>query len=104
MDILDRLQSWYASHCDGDWEHGFGIRISTLDNPGWRLTVNLEETSLEHATFERQEIERTDTDWFRCWVKDKHFEAAGGAFNLKEMLGVFIEWAESNPGDKRNLD
>ncbi|GHB54781.1 hypothetical protein GCM10010331_48120 [Streptomyces xanthochromogenes] len=33
--VLDRLQSWYSAQCNGDWEHEWGIKIDTLDNPGW---------------------------------------------------------------------
>jgi len=32
---LKWLQQWYSEHCDGAWEHGFGITIETIDNPGW---------------------------------------------------------------------
>ena len=38
------LQQWYYGHCNGDWEHGSGIHIDTLDNPGWSITINLEDT------------------------------------------------------------
>ncbi len=34
---LSRLQRWYSAQCDGDWEHGLGVRIETLDNPGWMV-------------------------------------------------------------------
>lgn len=33
---LTRLQRWYSSVCDGDWEHQFGVNVSTLDNPAGR--------------------------------------------------------------------
>ena len=33
--VFQRLQKWYKSQCNGDWEHSFGIKIETLDNPGW---------------------------------------------------------------------
>jgi hypothetical protein len=33
-DALDFLHRWYAAQCDGDWEHEFGIRLTTPDNPG----------------------------------------------------------------------
>nr|TKK07812.1 hypothetical protein SrhCFBP13529_11555 [Stenotrophomonas rhizophila] len=46
MHALDRLQKWYADQCDGDWEHSFGIRIDTLDNPGWTVSVDLTDTAL----------------------------------------------------------
>jgi len=46
------LSSWYHSHCDGDWEHSARIRISTIDNPGWSISINLEGTELEETNFE----------------------------------------------------
>ena len=33
---LSALENWYAGQCNGVWEHGCGVRIDTLDNPGWR--------------------------------------------------------------------
>jgi hypothetical protein len=33
-EILPWLQGWYATQCDGDWEHEYGVSIETLDNPG----------------------------------------------------------------------
>ena len=38
---LRKLQSWYQAQCDEDWEHGEGITIETLDNPGWSLEIAL---------------------------------------------------------------
>lgn len=32
--LLYRLQQWYHSMCDGDWEHCYGVKIETSDNPG----------------------------------------------------------------------
>ena len=45
-DNLIWLINWYTSHCDGDWEHIFGIKIGTLDNPGWHIQISIEETEL----------------------------------------------------------
>ncbi len=45
-DILAWLQDWYRSRCDGTWEHSYGVKIDTLDNPGWLVTVDLGERSL----------------------------------------------------------
>ena len=45
-------QLCYLSRCDGDWEHSFGVVVETLDNPGWRLLVDLEGTGLEAKPFE----------------------------------------------------
>ncbi len=40
------IEAWYVSHCDGEWEHEFGIRIATIDNPGWHLEIDIVDTSL----------------------------------------------------------
>lgn len=47
-DALYLLQRWYLGQCNDEWEHSFGVAIETLDNPGWSLRIELEETSLEH--------------------------------------------------------
>ena len=94
MSDLDWLVKWYANHCDGDWEHGEGILISTLDNPGWSVQINLDGTELSDMVFETVEIERNDSDWFHCKIEKGVFYGAGGIFNLKEILVVFQTWAE----------
>lgn len=50
-DPLTWLQAWYATQCDGEWEHEHGVSIETLDNPGWFLKLDLRETSLDGLTF-----------------------------------------------------
>lgn len=35
MNALEWLTSWYKTQCNGDWEHSYGIEISTIDNPGF---------------------------------------------------------------------
>ncbi len=47
------LLKWYCKHCNGDWEHGTGIHIDTLDNPGWSIKINLEDTELEDKIFKK---------------------------------------------------
>jgi hypothetical protein len=49
---LERLAHWYKSNCDGDWEYSFGLTIDTLDNPGWSITVDLDDTPLGDRPFE----------------------------------------------------
>ncbi len=34
MDLLTWVQRWYLDQCDGEWEHEWGVKIDTLDNPG----------------------------------------------------------------------
>lgn len=52
MNPLHAVQNWYLAHANGDWEHDHGILIESLDNPGWRVTINLTGTELEHSPFQ----------------------------------------------------
>ncbi|MGW6512521.1 Imm53 family immunity protein, partial [Streptomyces niveus] len=56
----------YAQQCGGEWEHERGVRIATLDNPGWTVSIDLEETELEERDYSRQEINRLTL--FRTWA------------------------------------
>jgi len=94
-DNLDWLLNWYSMQCDGDWEHGNSIKIGTLDNPGWYLSVSLRETECEGVEFEPVIVERSEDDWYHCFIKDEKFEGPCGLFNLYEVIQVFREWAES---------
>ncbi|HEV7734585.1 MAG TPA: immunity 53 family protein [Candidatus Binatia bacterium] len=95
MDELQWLQRWYAAQCNGDWEHQHGVRIDTLDNPGWSVAVQLEDTAIADLSFERVAIERAPNDWMHCWVENQTFEGRCGPQNLGDMLGVFRSWVES---------
>ena len=90
-----RFQRWYSQRTNGDWEHQHGIKIETLDNPGWRMEVDLVETYLAGRPFVAIEREAADNDWVRCWLEGTQFHAAGGAENLTEMVEIFLEWAEA---------
>ncbi len=92
MDVLHDLCKWYAAQCDGDWEHSYGIRISTLDNPGWSVTVDLRGTALEDRPFDVVNVERGERDWMYCWVEEGRFEGRGGPHNLADILEVFRTW------------
>lgn len=37
---LDSIDRWFQNRCDGLWEHRFGVKIETTDNPGWLLTFD----------------------------------------------------------------
>lgn len=99
-DNLVWLLKWYYNQCDGDWEHGNGIQIATIDNPGWYLRISLEETELQNLQFQKIRIDRSEHDWFRCFIEDDVFEGVGGPFNLPEVIKIFRDWAESNLKEK----
>lgn len=94
-DNLPWLLKWYQSQCDGDWEHGNGINIGTIDNPGWFLKISLFETELYKKPFEIVDINRSEQDWIYCSIKAGLFQGFGGIFNLPEIITTFRTWAES---------
>jgi hypothetical protein len=96
-DLLKRLQDWYALQCDGDWEHVYGIQISTLDNPGWYLNVDLAGTYLFDRTFDEVSVEGADeNDWYICKVEKHVFNGACGPRRLCDVIALFLEWAQEN--------
>jgi len=95
VEIMQWLEEWVVNNCDGDWEHSQGIQVSTLDNPGWSLSINLEGTILEEKHFEPIKIERSDTDWIHCNVQETTFRGFCGVRNMHELLLMFKRWTES---------
>lgn len=92
MDLLQRIQQWYTINCNGEWEHDYGISITTLDNPGWWVTINLKDTCLEKAVLLKQPtIERSSTNWVSWHIENQQFVAAGGPENLSEILSYFLD-------------
>ncbi len=95
---LSQLQEWYLSQCDGDWEHGYGVSITTLDNPGWSLFVNLEDTELEDVPFaERREgfddeLAEDKLEWLICRKQDAKFSGDGGPRQLERIISIFLDW------------
>ncbi len=95
--LLRRLQDWYMSMCNGDWEHTYGIVISNIDNPGWSIKIELKDTYLYKIPFDEIKVQKEDEDdWILCKVEDGIFQAYGGPRNLEDLLGIFLDWAESN--------
>lgn len=94
-DVWTWLRAWYVTQCDGDWEHQYGVEIETLDNPGWTVTIDLAETTLESKSFDRVAIHRSEDDWSVCRVEERRFRGACGPVNLGEVLHTFRAWVSS---------
>ncbi len=115
MDTLTRLQNWFDSQCDGEWEHHHGVSIETLDNPGWRVKIDVNGTRLAGRAFSlvSKNVSQGFIDqsmgkikppfvvasplsnvWMVCFVKENKFEGAGDASQLDTLLSLFLDWAE----------
>jgi hypothetical protein len=103
-DSIAWQMQWYLSQCDGDWEHSYGVKIDNVDNPGWTLTVDLRDTSLEHRPFARiehgepaedlEEWRRTGSRWVAD-VKGNCLDGASGPLDLPALTNLFRNWAEA---------
>lgn len=91
MELLQRLQRWYTINCDGDWEYGYPISITTVSNPGWVVTIPLQDTCLQNASLDDFSEQRTTTDWVDYFVRDGSFKGNGGPENLTEILAYFLD-------------
>lgn len=93
-DILEWLQKWYNSQCDGDWEHEYGIDIKTVDNPGWYIKINLIGTECENCNFTPVRFNKDAINWYYCLLRNNTFEASCGPSYLTEILLIFRKWVE----------
>lgn len=91
-DALTWLQGWYATQCDGEWEHEYGVSIETLDNPGWFLKVDLQATAMDGLNLLKHKVHRGENDWLIARVVNNRFEASCGPLNLGEAVHQFRIW------------
>ena len=92
MDKLKLISDWFKSNCNGDWEHGYGIKIETMDNPGWKVEVYLYDTELEDKSFDKIMLNNGDNDWMCCNVENYFFIGMGDVDKLELILDVFCKW------------
>lgn len=88
--IISSFQEWYCAQCDGEWEHEHGIKIETLDNPGWAVMIDLTGTNLENINFTEIRIEKNVSDWVYCSVENNVFKGFGGPSNFEEIVSYFV--------------
>jgi hypothetical protein len=93
-DILEWIQNWYTSQCDGEWEHEYGVTINTVSNPGWYITIDLAFTKLENVELDVGTIENGESDWYFYAIKNKQYKASGDSRKLEFLLLKFKEITE----------
>lgn len=89
---IQRLQHWYRQQCDGEWEHSEGIKIFTLDNPGWGMKADIARTEVAGVQSDWVKLERSEDDWVFYRSTGVVFEAACGPLNLAEAIELFLEF------------
>jgi hypothetical protein len=93
IDEISRLEAWYDAQCDGDWEHSYGVTITSLDNPGWKVEIDLVGTPFADKPFVPVIRRTSDRGWIHCEVTENQYRGAGGPQMLRPILETFLSWA-----------
>jgi Immunity protein 53 len=88
--ILLKLSDWYKSQCNGVWEHESGISISTLDNPGWQITIDLTGTDCNPSSRDWLPLELNDGKWVHTRIEDGRFYGFCDPSSLEFVLSRFL--------------
>lgn len=98
---IEGLQEWYAGHCDGDWEHGAGVRIQNQPQARRSIVLSLNGTRLEGATLPLP----PGTDGSRATIENHNYLATCDANSLEASVRAFLDWgAKAEPGATRRHD
>lgn len=100
-EIVNWISTWFSSHCDGDWEHENIIKIETLSNPGWTITIDVNYTELDEIDIKLEKYRASDDDWYSFEIKKNTFRAGGDPSKLYFLLNKFKELVEAN-AEKNN--
>lgn len=90
IDILKEIEKWYASQCDGVWEHSYGLEIVNIDNPGWRIKV----TGASERSVLEEKINRSEYNWMKINADSTKFIGYGGPENLEELIRRAVDWLQ----------
>lgn len=89
---LKDLQNWFLYQTQVFLRKGVKIQIGTLDNPGWSLDVVIDSHNFMINEFSKVAIERTEDDWYFCYIENKIFKGRCGPKNLEDVLNIFLNW------------
>lgn len=83
------LEEWYSNNCNGDWEHDYGITITTIDNPGWDITIDLADTIFDLPNEDWKLIKESESSWYGYKVTNNVFNASGDPKRLNFLIQLF---------------
>ena len=94
--MIKWLEDWYLSQCNGYWEHDYGIKITTLDNPGWDVNIDLANTGINIPEEKWFFFEKSERDWYGYKIEQDVFSASGDPTKLNFLISLFKEKLESS--------
>lgn len=98
MQAINYIQNWFHKNCDGKWEKGDGIQITTSEVPGWEVEIDLSKTSLANFNLDWILNENSKQDWYGVKVDNQKFSAACDPSKLEFVLNMFKEMIEKLEG------
>jgi hypothetical protein len=101
--MIDWLESWYQNQCDSEWEHEYGIVIESLDNPGWRITIDLANTTIKTEEISWTLFEVSEENWVGFKIENNQFVGSGDARKLNFLIFIFKELTLHNKIDKNKV-
>jgi hypothetical protein len=77
-----------------------GIKIGTIDNPGWRITINVWGTELQDIPFEEVShgLSEEEEIWWHRKKEKSSFQAACSPTNFNKVITIFNEWVSAVSG------
>lgn len=94
MFILKWLQNFCIQNYDKICHENEIVNIYTVDNPGWRVKIDLRNTNLISKSFNEVSIDNSDDDWVFIKIMDNVFDAACDKNKLVYALSFFKEWSQ----------
>lgn len=99
MNTLNWLQEWYKSHCDGNWEHSNGIDIKTLDNPGWDISINIDDLGMRILDQDWILVEEDESNWYGYKIENGVCNASGDPSKLDFLILLFKDKVDSSSNE-----
>jgi hypothetical protein len=96
-DNLEWLEEWYQSQCNGDWENSRGMRLESLKEPGWRLTIHLDGTTAANRRPQQLNLDTPCGEWIACSLSGDRFQGSGDPHKLEQIIGIFRHWVDATP-------
>ena len=87
--MINWIENWYNSQCNGDWEHDYGIKIATVDNPGWSIEIDFNNTILKHSDIPWELYQKSENNWIGFKIENNKFYSSGDPKKLNKILEIF---------------
>ena len=96
--MLKWLEKWFDSQYDGNWEHNEGIKIKTIDNPGWSINIYFSDNNIIDKL--PVLIEINESRWVSYSISDGYFKAYGGIYDLNILIYIFKLFIDTSDIDE----